>query len=443
MKYIIFSELNRNHFLFLTYFIISVVKSINNRYIRTTQDLVESFNQYYIYTLSDFISIIPLIIIKVRSKNTPKVNNLNDDNKKILSDPPNMIQYKYINDNIRNNKKRTQRIIKLTILVSIFDFIALYLKVTFYIIVQKSNYVVKSENVNSMILFNVLSKYVFSIIILHLSIYRHHYLSLALNFLFLVGLVIYDTIQIKEARSYLYVIMKIIVVILYSVEDVYAKVLLSIDSVSPYSYLLYRGICVNFLTLLYSIVFIFVEIPDEKGNMSIVFTRFWKLYQDSVKIFLYVLLLFVEYLWNLNIFLLIDKFSPIHFAVASLLENIGSLLISICYKEMNIKAFFIKLVLYLLLILAALIYNEFIILNFCGFQTNTELFLQKKANKDIEQALYNMNSDNLSYSEGERKSSEMINIGDSNYGIKKRDFNENKDTDAIEFTASNNSIPKV
>ena len=292
---------------------------------------------------------------------------------------------------------------------------------------------IKAEKIHSMILFNILSKYVLSIIILHLAIYKHHYLSLALNCLFLIGLVIYDIISISEARTYLYVLMKIVVVILYSFEDVYAKILLSIDSVSPYIYLLYRGICVNILSLLYSLVFVFVKIPDENGQKSIVFTRFWKLFENKLKILLYILLLFVEYFWNLNIILIIDKFSPIHFAVASILENIGSLLISIIFVEIDIKEFFIKLALYILLILAALLYNEFIILNFCGLQKNTQLFLQKKANKDIQQAIIN-NIDNCSIDDDEKSASDMINIGNTNYGINKLDLIEikDKDLDSIE-----------
>ena len=432
MKYLIFAELNRNHFLFLTYFIISFIKAIFNRYIKTTEDIVESFHVYYIYTLSDFLSIIPVIIIKMRSKsltmNKLEKENLILENKKYVSDLSNIIKNKNINDNIKNNKKRTKRIIKLTILVSIFDFLSLYLKVTFYIIVQNSNYVIKAEKIHSMILFNILSKYVLSIIILHLAIYKHHYLSLALNCLFLIGLVIYDIISISEARTYLYVLMKIVVVILYSFEDVYAKILLSIDSVSPYIYLLYRGICVNILSLLYSLVFVFVKIPDENGQKSIVFTRFWKLFENKLKILLYILLLFVEYFWNLNIISIIDKFSPIHFAVASILENIGSLLISIIFVEIDIKEFFIKLALYILLILAALLYNEFIILNFCGLQKNTQLFLQKKANKDIQQAIIN-NIDHCSIDDDEKSASDMINIGNTNYGINKLDLIENKDKD--------------
>ena len=117
---------------------------------------------------------------------------------------------------------------------------------------------------------------------------------------------------------------------------------------------------------------------------------------------------FNEYLVNLNLFLIIDKFSPIHYAVASILDNFGSLLISIFYKEIKVGEFFIKLAIYFILILAALVYNEFIVLNFCGFQKNTQLNLLKLA--DIEQTKIN-NNENESITEDESTNkNEAINI---------------------------------
>ena len=128
MKYIIFSELNKNHFLFLSYFILSVIIALSNNHI-TTKDIIGSFHQTYIFRLSDFLSIIPFLIIKVRSKGISKTkfekDNINEENKKISSDQPNIIQNKYINDKIKNKKKRKKRIIKLTILISIFNFLSL------------------------------------------------------------------------------------------------------------------------------------------------------------------------------------------------------------------------------------------------------------------------------------------------------------------------------
>ena len=135
MKYLIFSKLNRNHFLFLSYFIISIIKDIVNRYITTTKDLIQTFNKYYINSLSDFLSIIPLIIIKVRSKGISIKNRESfRDNKSDY-----FLKHIYINA----NKKRRKRIIKLSILVSILDFLALYINVTYNIIIATTNIKIK------------------------------------------------------------------------------------------------------------------------------------------------------------------------------------------------------------------------------------------------------------------------------------------------------------
>ena len=421
MKYFIFSELNRNHFLFLSFFIISITKEIINNYITQTEDIIQTFNKYYVYSLSDFLSIIPLIIIKIRSKGKSEKKTLEKANTTIikiglnqnLTEDKNLEESKLNNDNIyldnkQNNKRRLKRIIKLSILVSILDFLAAYVNVTFNIIIKTSNFKIKKVKVNFYILINILSKYALSILILHSPIYKHHYLSLAIDLFVLIVLIIIDILGIEDIKSIFFVLLKIIVITLYSFEDVYAKILLSIDSFSPYIYLFYRGICVNILSFLYSLVFIFVELPDEKGNKSIVFTRFWKVYENRLNILLYILLSFNEYLVNLNLFLIIDKFSPIHYAVASILDNFGSLLISIFYKEIKVGEFFIKLAIYFILILAALVYNEFIVLNFCGFQKNTQLNLLKLA--DIEQTKIN-NNENESLTEDESTNkNEAINI---------------------------------
>ena len=429
MKYLIFAELNKNHFLFLTYFIISAIQEIDNRYITKTDDIIEIFHIFYIYTLSDFLSIIPLIIIKIRSKRESQ-NFENLDKNLIQSNSIENKKYKLLYNDTLDNKKRKKRKIILSVILSFFDFFALYLNVIFKIITQSSNYQVKQEKLNSMILFNIISKYILSVLILHLSVYKHHYLSLAINLLFLILLIIYDFLHLDDKKAYFYVLMKIIVAICYAFEDTYAKILLSIDSVSPYNLLIYRGIFENILAFLFSFVFIFVEIPDENGIKSCVFSRFWKIYKNKLNILLYIILFFVHYLQNINIFAIIDKFSPIHFAVATIFENIGSLIISIIYGEIFLDEFFIKLAIYFILILSILVFNEFIVLNFCGFQKYTKIFLEQKANKDIEQTIIN-NKENNNESESEDNvSTKMINIRNFNYQINELDLIDGKDTNS-------------
>ena len=110
-------------------------------------------------------------------------------------------------------------------------------------------------------------------------------------------------------------------------------------------------------------------------------------------------MLLIHYLQNLNILFIIDKFSPIHYAVVSILRNICSLLFSI-KSGFVLNEFIIKIVIYFILFLVGLIYVEFVVLNFCGFQKNTKLFLEKQAKDDIVQIMSN-NIDNESNPENE------------------------------------------
>ena len=417
MKYVIFSKLNKNHFLFLSFIIIKIIDELCRNYMEKVDDIIRIFHHNYIGSLSDFLSIIPFIIIKIRSKDISK-NELKKENiKEKEQDSNNDIEYIYSDQKTENNIKRAKRIFKFLIIVSIFDFLASYLDIIFTIIkiFTKDNLLINKVENNSSILFSIISMYVLSILILHSPFYRHHYVSMAINLLLLIILIILDIINIVNRKlSYIYVIEKTIIIILYSFEDVLAKILLSIDSISPYIYLLYRGILVNILAFLFSFVFIFVKIPDENGNKSCVFSRFWKIYEYKLNILFYIIMFFNEYFMDLNIFLIIDKFSPIHFAMASIISYFISSLFSIFLSENDkISNFFYKLGIYLVLIVTSLIYNEFIILNFCGLQKYTQLFLQKEANEDIQQSIINIEDGDLYSEEDNIKQCEISTVKDN------------------------------
>ena len=417
MKYVIFSKLNKNHFLFLSFIIIKIIDELCHNYMEKVDDIIRIFHHNYIGSLSDFLSIIPFIIIKIRSKDISK-NELKKENiKEKEQDSNNDIEYIYSDQKTENNIKRAKRIFKFLIIVSIFDFLATYLDIIFKIIkiFTKDNLLINKVENNSSILFGIISMYVLSILILHSPFYRHHYVSMAINLLLLIILIILDIINIVNRKlSSIYVIEKTIIIILYSFEDVLAKILLSVDSVSPYIYLLYRGILVNILAFLFSFVFIFVKIPDENGDKSCVFSRFWKIYEYKLNILFYIIIFFNEYFMNLNIFLIIDKFSPIHFAMASIISYFISSLFSIFLSENDkISNFFYKLGIYLVLIVTSLIYNEFIILNFCGLQKYTQLFLQKEANEDIQQSIINIEEGDLYSEEDNIKQCEISTVKDN------------------------------
>ena len=77
-----------------------------------------------------------------------------------------------------------------------------------------------------------------------------------------------------------------------------------------------------------------------------------------------------------------------------------------------------------------MIYNEFIILNFCGFEKHTKLFLLKESNRDLEQIINNNDNENDLFSEDENINKNEI-INDERNSI-----NDSKELNIVESNIS-------
>ena len=167
-------------------------------------------------------------------------------------------------------------------------------------------------------------------------------------------------------------------------------------------------------------MFIFVDIPDENGENSIVFTRFYKIYGNMSGTLCTIGIVLINFTFNLHIYFIIDKFSPAHFALATILDSFGSLLISIFKGSIEITEFIGRFILCLFLIFTGLIYNEIIILNFCGLQKDTKLFLENESKTDILQTKMNENDLEITKQEG---MSNAVNLKDLSDDEQNESFN--------------------
>ena len=391
MKYFLFSKFETKHFLFLSYFIISTSRGVINSFSDPTKDICLIFNYYYLCSFSDFLSIVPILIIKKRTKSSKIYINEEIKAQKNTEDE----ELIYVDQSIENKKRILKKIYKIIIGTSICEFLALYSKAIYFIIIQKQNIYYKTVNLNSVLIIDIIGQYIFNRIILKYLFYRHHYLSFFINILFLIILVTMDIIDINKKdnnpkATFIFILIRILSSIFYSIEDAFSKIIITYNSMSPYHFLFFRGIIVNVLVIILSIVFIFIELPDEKGDNSIVFTRFWKVYDKTKNILIAIILFFLDFLYNVNIFFIIDKFTSSHLAMSMILGHFSNLFISLFKKDVEISDFFLRLIIYLILIIASAIHNEFIILNFCEFQKHTKIFLEKEAEKDLNQEEYNI-----------------------------------------------------
>ena len=418
MKCIQLNKFDIRYLLFLMYFIISIAIDLIKHYCDTTDDIIEEFHQRVIYSLSDFLSVIPIIIIKVRSKGIKGKNILPEMNNK------NEIELIFYETQYEETKRKYIFII----LTSFLEFISLYSSVIFNVIGEKINVTISKTHLNSLLIINIISKYLFSRLILKTLFHKHHYLSLIINLIFLILLCILDIRTFIYSDKFLmtlfYMIVRILSNIFYSLEDVLAKVIFSDYSVSPYSFLLYRAISLNSIVVLFLIIFIFVDLPDENGINSCIFTRLWKIYENKSNIFMDIAIFILRYFYNISIFFIIDKFTPSYQPLGEIMVSFGTLFISkFIFENIETMEFCYRLIIYLILIFIASIHNEIIVLNFFGFQKHTKLYLEKEAEKD-----YNINNlyspDQSDENENIRDSSELSDTKKENLFNEEKDENE-------------------
>ena len=336
-----FSKFETKHFLFLSYFIISTSHGVINSFSDPTKDICLIFNYYYLCSFSDFLSIVPILIIKKRTKSSKIYINEEIKAQKNTEDE----ELIYVDQSIENKKRILKKIYKIIIGTSICEFLALYSKAIYFIIIQKQNIYYKTVNLNSVLIIDIIGQYIFNRIILKYLFYSHHYLSFFINILFLIILVTMDIIDINKKdnnpkATFIFILIRILSSIFYSIEDAFSKIIITYNSMSPYHFLFFRGIIVNVLVIILSIVFIFIELPDEKGDNSIVFTRFWKVYDKTKNILIAIILFFLDFLYNVNIFFIIDKFTSSHLAMSMILGHFSNLFISLFKKDVEISDFF-------------------------------------------------------------------------------------------------------
>ena len=389
-KYLLFPKPRLNHLLFLFFFISSAIKQYILKDIKDKDNLSIPIFKLYVYNIGDFISLIPYLIVKkkTKSKNIPKFGNNQENN-----ESTNYIYTDIENEQIDDKKKKS----KVTIfIITLVDFIAQISTVTYYLIEGNQRMQVKHGYLTFVLVFNVIFLFLLSKFLLNFEFYLHHFFSFVIIVICLIVVTIIDFIEIKKEskdfiNSVLYLAIRLFVALMYSLEDVLAKIVFLKYYISPYLLLLSKAILHFFYLIIFSIPLCFVKFKDEEGEYKIIFSMFGNIFDNKLYILFFLIYLINSFFYNILIFFIIDKFFPTHTAIAQVFENFGILLINIFTGgfKTNIA---IRIIMYILLIFASFIFNEFLVINLCGLANNTKLFLDYKEKNDL--SLINENNDN-------------------------------------------------
>ena len=419
-KYILFPKLEIKHFLFLFFFFISFLKKSVQTYFEQNQRLAIDFLKLYMYDIGDFISIIPHCIMKKRIRAKSFSNdNVILDNDKIVNDDVNENlninnNIKFIHNDPADSINNFGTIVKI-FLFTIVDFIAQISGIIFYVVKEGENLEVKLVNLNSSLIFSIISIILFSKIMLHSNFYRHHTFSFSIDILCLIVLTVIDIIQIKKengnnlAIPIVYLIVKTVSISLYSLENVLAKLMFLYDFISPYSLLLYKSIIHFFYLVIFSIFFIFIKFKDKDGDKKTIFSMILNIFEDKKYIIIVIGYTINSFFYNILDLQIINVFSPNHFVIARVFENFGIFVINLIFNGVESEQYLaLKIIMYILLILASFIFNEFLVINICGMAKNTKLFLDYEAELEMNNKI----SDESSNSSSSNNNISLVNVSD-------------------------------
>ena len=143
-KYFFIAKPHLKHLLFLFYFLVSLVENYIQDFLENENNLATPFFDIYIYILSDFLSIIPYLIVKYRTKSdimkTPTLHSDND------------LELIYNDNGLYTTKKDLLYIL----LLASSDYVAQISFVVYYLIKQEYTLDIPNINLNSIFIFNII-----------------------------------------------------------------------------------------------------------------------------------------------------------------------------------------------------------------------------------------------------------------------------------------------
>jgi hypothetical protein len=370
------------------YFVIVLFLDLLNKLIKDHFDtiyspeenikIIELFN-LICYNVADLLSGFLVLYTYISSRSDKKETIVKKKSK-------NVIQYDLIyNDlSIRENKY------SFILLISFLEFIGRFSDFFFYLILNINR--IRDGEITWLISIDILSRIVFSNLILKSKIYNHHILSIILTILGLCSMSAGAFIIIKdtELSNWPYFISLAIKFVILSLEDVINKLLLTDKFLLPQSLMFLRGLFNSIMFVLF-ILFIYLmkfmdfsfNINDSKSNIYI-------------QISLIIVYTFFAFLRSFSVIKVIDIFSPQHVSFINVIFYLFRLLNCRINSKDNIALIINDSLCLFIIAFSTLVFNEILIIKICGLDENTKNGFLKKEKKEKEDIILSLNEDEKS-----------------------------------------------
>ena len=365
------------------YFVIVLVFDLLNKLIKDYFDtiyspsedikIIELFN-LICYNISDLLSGFLVLYTYISSRSVK-------EEKIIKKKSKNIIQYELIYNDISIRKNKYYFIF----LISFLDFIGSFSDFIFYLILNINR--IRDGEITWLISIDILSRIIFSNLILKSKIYSHHILSIILTIFGLCSMSVSAFILINdiELSNWPYFISLGFKFIILSLEDVINKLLLTNEFLLPQSLMFLRG-SFNFFIFVVFILFIyFMGLLDLSFNIN-----------DStcnifLQISLIIIYIFCAFLRSFSIIKVIDIFSPQHVSFINVVFYLYRLLNCRISSKDNIALIITDSICLFIIVFSTLVFNEILIIKACGLDENTKNGFLEKEKKEKDDIILSLN----------------------------------------------------
>ena len=211
--------------------------------------------------------------------------------------------------------------------------------------------------------------------------YKLQYFSLFLSIGLFIIILIFDIITINNDETidgYVYLFYPLNY-LSFAVEYCFGKKVILYGYISIYLLLVIRGLIkVIFVSIFSLFLYVFYEENFFK-NVSYCL--------QGIRIFYFLLNIIIYFFESIFLWIIIDRFSPNHIPLAICIKQIVDFIISLIINSFNDLGSFnwdlyVRIFLYIILIIGVLIHNEIIVINICGLASDTKYFLDLKVKNE-------------------------------------------------------------
>lgn len=366
---------------------------------KDTNPFYEVIMDFFSYSIGGFVLI--LIKYNTQHKTEEEKEREKEKEKEVLEQKRSNSDINLVDNQILIDKNRMEKIKKrkqhfFIFILSCVNLIPMAVE-PYYI---GKIYILLRESIG--ILFAIFFYVLLSRIILGVKIYTHQYVSLLVLILCLVTIFILDVLlcpvlpsmkEVVQTTSYFFTVFGC-----YALFDVSGKRYFNVFLDDPYHLMFFVGIMSLCLFVPYD-VFMFFVFP-EKTHLHGAIREIINLMSPWYPL-IFLADVVIGFLWLGGIWLTIYYFTPCHFIISESLSQLITSIIS-WRLEKDYYAFQPKLVyisLFIVMIFAAMVYNEVIILNFFGLNRDTKVQI------DIREKMESLAEDDKEYSDKNQRNS--------------------------------------